>query len=107
MEVYTFPNILETLHQSSKSDNDHQSVDEQEIPDGQVATPTSVEQPSNKGEDRPSKPRQEARLCSFFQQRHCQFGAKCFNIHEMPASSDKLPEPSEEPTPQVPTSASI
>ena len=52
-------------------------------------------------------PTHEPRFCRFFQRGNCKFGAKCLDIHELPASSHNRPAPSQEPFCPAPEPASV
>ena len=83
----------------------HEWQDEQSKRVGEDVKPAETEQADTQKDDQSSK--QVRRLCTFYQEGHCKFGAKCFNIHEAPAGQESPSKASEEPIPQVSTPASV
>lgn len=74
-----------------------------------VQVPTLVRdlQASNQDGVQSSKSEQVTRVCPYYQQGYCKFGAKCFNSHELPTSSDNSPNPPEESLLPGPTPARV
>ena len=50
------------------------------------------------GEAKPSDLKPTRRVCPYFPHGNCRFGSRCLDLHESPASSNKLPKPSQEPS---------
>ncbi len=109
--IYTSKHPQSTPSQQQEALNGQQHPEAQldTVPEGlcQVPMPAPIQQANNEHEAQFLDSRPARRICPYFQEGFCKFGAKCFNAHDLSSSSENPSKPTEEPLLHSPTSAPV